>query len=343
MRRARFVVVGLSILLLFSALLSWGNPRKLRTYYFVGVVNAHPYWVDAKLGFAFAEKVFNCNIIWVGPQTWDVPAQVQAMEQTIPKKPDGIVTCLFDSEPVPGVKRAMAAGIPVVVINATVPDSGAFSYVGMRNSEAGIEAAKLLIQYAGDGGKVGAVTAAGLSNVDERVVAFKDYLSKHGKWEIVSIVDGKGDTQTAIQAATGMFNAYPDVNAVIGFDSSSGTGLAVAMENLKLDPKKIKVICNDREDALLRDIKEGKILATIVAKTAVMAYHAVEMLDNYNDLRDAKEQVPISSNNVASGANPFPAYVDTGFEVITKENVDYYMRENMPTEQQLRGNKYVKQ
>lgn len=155
MRKARLVVMGLLILLLFPALLSWGNPTKMRTYYFVGVVNAHPYWLDAKLGFAFAEKVFNCNIIWVGPQTWDIPAQVQAMEQTIPKKPDGIVTCLFDSEPVPGVKRAMKAGIPVVVINATVPDSGAFSYVGMRNSEAGIEAAKLLMKYARKWGQSG--------------------------------------------------------------------------------------------------------------------------------------------------------------------------------------------
>lgn len=190
---------------------------------------------------------------------------------------------------------------------------------------------------------MGAVTALGLSNVDERVVAFKDYLSKNGKWEIVSVVDGKGDTQASIEAATGMFNAHPDVNAVIGFDSSAGTGIAVAMENLKLDPNKIKVICNDREDALLRDIKQGKILATIVAKTALMSYHAVEMLDNYNDLRDAGVQLPLSNNNVASGADPLPTYVDTGFEVITKENVDYYMRENMPTEQQLRGNKYEKQ
>jgi ABC-type sugar transport system substrate-binding protein len=341
MKKTRLVAAGIAILLIFSAILSWGDQttNKKRTYYFVGVVNAHPYWLDAKLGFAFAEKVFNCNIIWVGPQTWDIPAQVQAMEQTIPKKPDGIITCLFDSEPVPGVKRAMKEGIPVVVINATVPDSGAFSYVGMRNSEAGLAAAKLLIKYSGNGGKVGAVTALGLSNVDERLVAFKDYLSKNGKWDIVSIVDGKGDTQASIDAATGMFNAHPDVNAVIGFDSSAGTGISVAMENLKLDPKKISVICNDREDALLRNIKKGTIKATIIAKTALMSYHAVEMLDNYNNLKDAGQQLPLSTNNLASGANPFPSYVDTGFEIITKDNVDFYLRENMPTEQDLRSKK----
>ncbi len=337
MRKTRKVLFCLLALLLVVAMVSWSAPKKRRVYYFAGVVNAHPYWLDAKIGFAFAQKVFDCDVIWVGPQTWDVPAQVQALEQTIPKKPDGIITCLFDTEPVPGVKKAMKLGIPVVVINATVPDSGAFSYVGMRNSEAGVAAAELLLKYGGKSGNVGAVTALGLSNVDERVVAFKEYLAKNAKWNIVAIVDGKGDTQTSIEAATGMFNAHPELNAVIGFDSSAGTGISVAMENLKLDPKKIPVICNDREDALLRNIKKGTIKATIVAKTALMSYHAVLMLENYNDLRDAGLQLPISTDNMAAGANPFPVYVNTGFEIITQENVDYYLRENMPSEKDILG------
>jgi len=117
-KTTRIALIALAILLILSTAV-WANPNKHRTYYFVGVVNAHPYWLDAKLGFAFAEKVFNCSIPWVGPQTWDIPLQVQAMEQTIPKKPDGTFDFDLLAKKMLEIKHIpTAAGETKVIINA---------------------------------------------------------------------------------------------------------------------------------------------------------------------------------------------------------------------------------
>jgi DNA-binding LacI/PurR family transcriptional regulator len=42
------------------------------------------------------------------------------------------------------------AGIPVVVIEANLPDSGAMSFIGLDNYQAGADTAKELIKLGGD-------------------------------------------------------------------------------------------------------------------------------------------------------------------------------------------------
>ena len=54
------------------------------------------------------------DITVLGPNDYDTAKEAAAIEQTIPKKPDGIMVPLWDSAPVPAIKKAMAAGIPVV-------------------------------------------------------------------------------------------------------------------------------------------------------------------------------------------------------------------------------------
>ena len=75
-------------------------------------------------------------------------AQTETVEQSIAKHPDGIVAVLWAS--IPPIKKAMAAGIPVVVVEANLPDSGAMSFVGLDNYQAGADTAKELIKLGGD-------------------------------------------------------------------------------------------------------------------------------------------------------------------------------------------------
>jgi ABC-type sugar transport system substrate-binding protein len=68
----------------------------------------------------------------------------------ISKPPDGIVAVLGDGSSIPPVKKAVAAGIPVVVIEANLPESGAMSFVDLDNYQAGADTAKELIKLGGD-------------------------------------------------------------------------------------------------------------------------------------------------------------------------------------------------
>lgn len=297
-----------------------------RTYYFAAQFLGHPYLLDVYAGFDHAAEKLGVDIKRVGPQDWNPPAAVQAFEQVLARKPDGIITVMWDSSPKPVVKRAMEQGIPVIVIEANQPDNGAVAFVGLDNYQAGEDAAKQLIQRGGDTGKMVAIGNWGASNTDAKFQGLSDYLAKNSKWTIAGKVEDNVNTNGAIEAAKTVFNSYPDATGIVGLNSSSGSGIVLAVEELGMDVSKMTIIANDREDTVIDGIDSGIIDATIINKTALEAYLAVQLLESFNDEKTGLASVPISKDNKASGTSPFPQNVYMGTSVIDKSNVEYFKR-----------------
>ena len=302
-----------------------------RTYIYASQLQGHPYLLDSLLGMDYAQSKFGVKVERLGPQGWDPVAGAEAVEQAIAQKPAGIITTLWEPGAVPGIRRAMEQGIPVVVIEAVTPDNGgALTFIGLDNYKAGEDTAKELIARGGDAGKLAVSGNWGASNTDAKMQGLTDYLAANSKWEIVGRVDDKATTSTAIDASKTMFNTYPDITAVIGLDSSSGSGICLAAEELEKDITDLTVIVHDREDTSLECIADGVIDATIINKTALQAYMAVQFLEAYNDANIGLADVPISADNKAAGVNTFPEAVFMGTEVIDADNVAQFMRAALP-------------
>ncbi len=303
-----------------------------RTYIYASQLQGHPYLLDSLLGMDYAQSKFGVKIERLGPQGWEPVAGAEAVEQAIAQKPAGIITTLWEPGAVPGIRRAMEQGIPVVVIEAVTPDNGgALTFIGLDNYKAGEDTAKELITRGGEGGTLAVSGNWGASNTDAKMQGLTDYLAANSTWEIVGRVDDKATTSTAIDAAKTLFNTYPDITAVVGLDSSSGSGICLAAEELEKDIADMTVIVHDREDTTLECIADGVIDATIINKTALQAYMAIQFLEAYNDAVIGLADVPISADNKAAGVNPFPAAVYMGTAVIDAENVAQFMRAALPT------------
>ncbi|MEQ5829299.1 substrate-binding domain-containing protein [Sulfitobacter sp. NFXS29] len=301
-----------------------------RTYIYASQLQGHPYLLDSLLGMSYAEDKFGVTVEPIGPQGWDPVAGAEAVEQAIAREPDGIITTLWEPGAVPGIKRAMEQGIPVIVIEAATADNGALTFIGLDNYEAGVDTAKELIERGGNSGSFVASGNWGASNTDAKFQGLVDYLDANSDWELAGRIDDKATTSTAIDAAKTMFNTYPDITAVVGLDSSSGTGICLAAEELDIDIEPLTVIVHDREDPVLECIEYGAIDATIVNKTALQAYMAVQMLEAYNDTSMGLANVPISANNAEAGVTPFPSVMYMGTEVIDGDNIEHFMRGNLP-------------
>ncbi|KQT51307.1 hypothetical protein ASG43_21080 [Aureimonas sp. Leaf454] len=302
-----------------------------RTYVYASQLQGHPYLLDSLLGMDYAQKQFGVTVERIGPQGWDPVAGAEAVEQAIARKPAGIITTLWEPGAVPGIRRAMEQGIPVVVIEAVTPDDGgALTFIGLDNYQAGVDTAKELIARGGTSGTYAASGNWGASNTDAKFKGLTEYLETNSQWKLAGRIDDKATTSTAIDASKTMFNTYPDITAVIGLDSSSGTGICLAAEELDKDITGLTVIVHDREDPVLECIADGVIDATIVNKTALQAYMAVQMLEAYNDQAIGLANVPISADNKKAAVNPFPAQIYMGTEVIDGENVDQFVRANLP-------------
>jgi len=305
------------------------EPAEMRTYYMVSSHQAHPYFADSHLALRYAAEYFQVNIIAAGPEGWDTQAQAEAIEAAVANQADGIITRMWDDSPAEAVKKSMAAGIPVIMTETRTAVNPGLTYIGLDNYQCGRDTAKELVERAGTTGSVALMGNWGAANTDAKLAGVKDYLAEFSEWEVVVEADDKAATADAIEAAKSVFNNYPDVDAVVGLDSSSGTGISLAMEELDIEAGSVKVVVHDREPATLEFIAKGYIDATLINKTATDEFLAILIMEDWNN--GGLKNIPVSSDNAAAGVNPVPENMYNTAAVIDADNVDFFVAENMPT------------
>ncbi len=305
-----------------------------RTYYLCSSHQAHTYFADSHIALRYAAEYFDVNIVAAGPDGWDTDAQAASIEQAIAKNPAGIITRFWDATPLEAVKKATAAGIPVVVTETRIGETsedigGALTYIGLNNYQCGRDTARELVKFAGESGKLVCMGNWGASNTDAKLKGVKDYLAEnHPGWEIVAEVDDKADTAAAIEAGKSVINNYKDITAIVGLDSSSGTGISKAMEELNVAAGTYNIVVHDREPSTLEYIGKGFIDATLCNKTATDEYLGILLMEDWNN--GGLKNIPLSSDNAAAGINPVPDNMYNTAFAITKDNVQYFTSDVMP-------------
>lgn len=295
-------------------------------YVFAGAFLAHPYVRDIKLGLRYAEKKLSVQVRTLGPQGPDFKAQAKAMAEAIALEPDGIIVPLWGGDAVPLVKEARAKGIPVIAIEAAPPGHGANTYIGLDNYRTGVMTAEELIRRGGRKGKLGLVLNRRSNTVQKRQ-GLVDGL-KGTEWQVVAEAENDSTSDDATRAAIGLLRQHPDVTALVGLNSSAGVGIGNAIGQLGLAKKGIVAVVHDREEIVLEFINRGLIQATIVAKTALMSYLAVELLEDYRTRRG--HDVPVAAKAGENGIVLLPETVYIGAVVVDQANVQQFFRSSLP-------------
>jgi ribose transport system substrate-binding protein len=279
------------------------------------------YFYDHKLGMKLAGEAFGVKTEYVGPAEYDMPAMITAFEQTIAMKGiKGIVVVGFEPALVPIINKAVELGIPVVTVDADLPESKRMAFVGTGNYKAGFEGGTKLAELMGGKGKVALMTKVGQSNLDERVSGYQDALAKYKDITVVQTVDTQSDAVIAAQVATAALRKNPDIVGIGCVEAAGGVGAATAVKEAGLAGK-VKIVSMDRGNEVLELIGEGVIQATVAQRTALMPYYAVQILYDLNN-----QNIPITSNNGKAKVLPVPSYVDTGVILVDKSNYKYFLR-----------------
>lgn len=300
---------------------STAKDTKDQLYIEVSALGNLDYFYDHKLGMKKVGEDLGVKTEYVGPAEYDMNAMVAAFEQAIAKKPNGIVVVGFEASLNPVVKKAQDAGIPVVTVDADLPDSGRVAFVGTGNTNAGRMGGEKLAELVGKKGKVAIMTKPGQSNLEERVAGYQEALKKYPDVEIVQIVDTKSDPVVAAQAAATLLQKYPDLAGIACVEAAGGSGASTAVKEAKLQGK-VKIIAMDRGNDVVQAIQDGIISASVAQQTALMPYYATQILYNL-----VNSKVDITTDNKAAGVQGIPAVVDTGVIIVDSSNAKYFMRQ----------------
>ncbi len=247
--------------------------------------------------------IFNAN---------NVPsAQNDAIENYITQKVDGIILVAIDVNGVkPAITAAKKAGIPVIAIDAQIPNGDNIAFVGVDNTKAGEEIGKFYSDYVKDkmGGsaKVGVVGALNSFIQNQRLDGFRAAVKAGGqKVDFLNTVDGQNVQDVALSAAENLITANPDMTTLYATGEPALLG-AVAAVTSQGKTGNVKVFGWDLTKQAIEGIDQGWVTAVIQQDPAGEGKAAVEALVK---VKKGEKIDPI---------------INVPVTIVTKENVDKF-------------------
>jgi simple sugar transport system substrate-binding protein len=265
----------LSVLVLFG--LTLAAAAQTRIVFVTHGQSGDPYWSVVKNGMDEAAKALGVKAEYLSPETFDMVKMAQMIDAAAASKPDGLVVSIPDaaalSEP---VKNAVAAGIPVIVIDSggskLTKELGGLLYLGQSEYEAGVTAgervAKLGVKKA-----VCINQEVGNSSLDDRCNGFSKGLGVD-----VPVLQGVIDPTEMKSRTLAYLNANPDVEFMLGCGPTATEPALAALEELGLVGK-VKLGTFDLSPGILQAIVDGNVEWGIDAQQFLMGYVPVTMLD----------------------------------------------------------------
>ena len=238
----------------------------------------------------------------------DPAAQNNAVETYIAQDVDGIVVVAIDTNGImPAVIQAANAGIPVVAVDAILPDGPHISQVGVNNYGAGQDIGKTFLDYVdanlGGSAKIGIVGALNSTIQNVRQKGFEDTIGASAGVEVVGVVDGRNIQDNALAAAENLLTANPDMQAIYATGEPALVGAIAAVISQGAQDR-IKVFGWDLTAQVIDGIDEGFVQAVVQQDPAGMGGAAVDAL-----------------LTVLKG-DSVPRVTDVPITIVTSDNVD---------------------
>lgn len=316
------------ILIMFLVLISFSSEvlaqLEEKDELYVGVYSFTDleYWVDHKLGLEAAGKMLGVKTRFVGPPDHDIIQMVNDIEQAIAENAAGIIVFGTEESLAPAINKAMDAGIPVVTVDADVEDSKRITFVGTDPYQAGYLGGTKMSEVVEGKGKVAILTDLGNTSLVHRVNGYKDAIAdKAPDVEIVQVGNTKGDTINALQVTNAILQRHPDLAGIACVEAAGGAAAATAVEEAGLVGE-VKIITMDRDRQVLEKIISGTIEGTLVQKSALMPFYAVQIIYG---MRHA--DIAITTDNEAAGILAAPNPIDTGVTYVDADTAEYYIRD----------------
>lgn len=237
-------------------------------------------------------------------------AQNSAIEDYIAQKVDGIVLVAIDVNGVkPAITAAKKAGIPVVAIDARIPDGDNAAFIGVDNKGAGEEIGKYFVDYVknnmGGSAKVGIVGALNSFIQNQRLDGFKAAAQGVPGVKFLDTVDGQNVQDIALTAAENLMTANPDMTALYATGEPALVG-AISAVTSQQRADKVKVFGWDLTAQAIKGIDEGWIVAVVQQDPFQEGVAGVETI-----------------LKLKKGEKVNPS-IDIPVTIVTKENVDKF-------------------
>ena len=255
-----------------------------------------------------AKELGNVQIEWRAPETADQLRQKEILESFITQRVDGIAISTLNGDFLTDtINRAIDAGIPVVTWDSDAPKSRRMAFYGVDDYASGKIMGEQAIKLLNGKGKIAFITSMGATNLQRRLDGARDALKAAPGIEVVETYDIKEDAVRCAEIIATGTRRYPDLGAWL---SVGGWPVFTRNALAGVDPSKTKVISFDTVESAIDLLKEGKVQVLLGQKYFGWGSEPVKIL-----------------HGIKNGRMPEKQIIDSGVDIVTRENVDAYVAE----------------
>jgi len=292
-----------------AAASSMAAPAKASKNYnlqFVQGVAGDEFYITMDCGMQAEAAKLGVSVKPQGGQKFDPTVQKPILDSVVASKPDAILIAPTDVTAMQApLNAASGAGIKIVLVDTTVEDpSIAVSAIASDNEGGGRAAFEAIKQLNPNGGKVMIMSVnPGISTTDARAKGFEDAVKEDPKFQYLGVQYSKDDPATAANLMGSALQKDPDIVGVFAANLFSAEGTATGVRQAGKGAQ-VKIVSFDAGPNQVKDLKDGTIQALVAQQPALIGQYGVD-----------------AAVTALEGGQVTPK-VQTGFTIITKDNVD---------------------
>lgn len=238
-------------------------------------------------------------------------AQNDAIETYIVQGVDAMIVVAIDVNGIkPAITQAVEQGIPVIAIDAQIPEGDNATFIGVDNLQAGRDIGQYFVDHVkaemGGTATVGIVGALNSFIQNQRLDGFLEVIeASDADITVLDTVDGQNVQDIAMSASENLMTANPGMSAIYATGEPALIGAVAAVESQGLT-EDVKVFGWDLTAQAVKGIDEGWV-------------EAVVQQSPYGEGKAAVE----AAMTLIGGGTVEPV-VFIPIDIVTSENVDDY-------------------
>jgi len=239
----------------------------------------------------------------------NVDQQVSMLEDQVRRGVKALVVSPAGSAQVmSALELASSRGIPVVLVDTDAPFAKKVSYIGTDNRRGGQLAAKCLVDRLAGKGEVALISGVpGNESQDARAQGFIDAVAKVPGMKLVAQQPANSERSLGLTVMENILTAHPDVQGVFATNDQMALGAMEALDARRLRGK-VAIVGFDATKEAVQATVDGKLAGSVAQNPRAMGQKGVE------------------AALAALDGRPVEKRIDTGTELVTKENAEKYLR-----------------
>jgi ribose transport system substrate-binding protein len=288
---------------------SMAAPAKASKNYnlqFIQGVAGDEFYITMQCGMEAEAAKLGVSVKTQGAQKFDPTLQKPILDSVAAGKPDAILIAPTDVTAMQAPLNAAAeGGTKIVLVDTTVEDpSIAVSAIASDNEGGGRAAFEAIKQLNPNGGKVMVMSVnPGISTTDARAKGFEDAVKEDSKFQYLGVQYSKNEPAIAANLIGSALQKDPDLVGVFAANLFSAEGTATGVRQAGKQ-EQVKIVSFDAGPNQVKALKEGTVQALVAQQPALIGQYGVD-----------------AAVTALEGGAPTPK-VQTGFEIITQDNVD---------------------